>query len=158
MTLWNDKPNIEKWIKEACEANQVPDLVQKIRWQFNRRFASRMGDANCKTMLLRFSAILWNNATSEQKENTVKHETCHLITFHKFGKVEPHGDRWKSVMLECGQKPDRCHKVQTAKKTIEVKCVACSKIHLMGLIRSRKMKIGAAVYVCRDCGGKLVFV
>lgn len=159
MSLWTDKPLIIKWILETCQSNGVPELFPKIKWEFNSRFISKLGDASYKNLRLRFSAVLWARATIEQKEQVVKHETCHLVAFSKFGPaIKAHGLEWASTMRLAGQVPERTHKVQTAKKTIEVKCTNCTKVHLMGLIRARKMKAGISSYLCRDCNGQLVFV
>ena len=158
MSIWQDKPLIQKWIADACEANKVPELVPKIKWRFSNRFRTRMGDANSLTNMLRFSAILWNRATPEQKQNTVKHEACHLITWHLYGKVESHGKEWASTMRYAGQKPDRCHSVQTAKKTIDVICSGCKQVIKMGLIRARKMKRGERNYRCRKCNSVVEFI
>lgn len=157
MSIWTDKPLIQEWIKQACEANEVPDLVAKIKWRFNARFRSRMGDANCNTFLMRLSAPLWKHATPNDKENTVKHETCHLITRFKHGKVIPHGPEWKSTMFRAGQVPTRCHKVKTTKKTVDVICTGCMIVIPMGLGRAKKKKQGQ-IYRCKACGEKVEFV
>ena len=157
MSIWTDKPLIQEWIKQACEANEVPDLVAKIKWRFNARFRSRMGDANCKTFLMRLSAPLWKRALPADKENTVKHETCHLITRWKHGKVGAHGPEWKSTMIRAGQEPTRCHSVKTIKKTVDVVCTGCMIVIPMSVRRAVKMKQGQ-IYRCKACDGKVEFV
>ena len=157
MSIWADKENIKKWISEACISNSVPDLVPQIKYQFNNRFKSRLGDANLKTNVLRFSAVLWNKATPEQKQNTVKHETSHLITHKLYGKVPHHGSHWKQVMLRAGQIPTRTHNVQSVQKTIDVICTGCKQIIKMGLRRYARMRNGQR-YLCRNCNSAVEFV
>lgn len=157
MSIWQDKPLINKWILEALEANQIPELFPKIKWQFNNRFHNRMGDANYSKMRIRLSSVLWNKATQEQKESTVKHETCHIIAHAKYGDIKAHGAEWKRTMISAGQVPERLHKVQTLKKAVDVRCTNCQQIYKMGYLRAARMKKGQN-YSCNPCGGKVEFV
>lgn len=157
VSIWTDKEKINLWIKECCESNQIPELVPKIKWRFNSRFRSRLGDALCSKLQLRFSAILWTAATPEQKENHVKHETSHLIAWTKFGAVPAHGDQWKFIMLQAGQIPTRTHNVKSTKKTLNVICTGCKTTISIGSIRFRRMKNGKN-YLCTKCGSKVEFV
>ena len=157
MSIWTDKPNIERWIRETCEMNGVSEFAQKIKYQFSNRFLSRLGDANNTSKMLRFSAVLWKKATDADKENTVKHECAHLIAWEKFGKVPSHGKEWASVMIRAGQEPTRCHSIQTAKKTVDVICTGCKQIIKMGVRRAAKMKQGQN-YLCRGCGCRVEFI
>lgn len=157
MSIWTDKPLIQEWINQACIANEVPDLVPKIKWRFNAKFRSRMADANCVTLMLRFSVPLWNKATLLEKENTVKHETCHLIARTKYGKVQSHGEQWKQTMLRAGQQPLRCHSIKLPKKTIDVICTGCKLVIAMGSRRAVKMKQGQK-YLCKICKSPVEFI
>lgn len=158
-TIWADKPLIQQWIFEVCKDNNVSELVSKIKWRFNGRFRSRLGDANYRTMIIRFSAPLWGKATLEQKQQTTKHEIAHLISWYKYGpKIKSHGIEWKEIMIKAGQTPDVTHKIQTFKKTIDVICVGCITIHKMGLIRAHKLKSGQAKYNCKECGSSVEFM
>ena len=157
MSIWSDKPLIDKWISEACISNEVPDLIPKIKWRFNRRFRSRIADADWGTMTLRFSVLLWGKAPLEEKENTTKHEACHIIAHVKFGKVKSHGPEWKSTMFKAGQEPTRCHNIKLSQKTIDVVCTGCKIIIPIGSIRFRRMKNGKR-YNCKKCGSKVEFI
>jgi len=157
MSIWADKDNIRRWIQEACNDNQVPDLALKIKFVFNDKFRNRMGDAQGHLMLLRLSAILWLRATPAQKIDVVKHETCHLITWHKYGKVKSHGDEWKRAMVKAGLVPMRTHAVKTPKRSVKVQCLQCQNTYDMGMVRARRMKLGTK-YLCKTCSGGLVFV
>ena len=157
MTIWADKHLIQLWISEACILNEVPDLIQKIKWRFNGRFRRRMADANYQTLMIRLSAALWGKASQQDKENTVKHETCHLIARAKYGKVVSHGEQWKQTMLRAGQEPIRCHSIKLPQKTIDVVCTGCKIIIGMGLRRAAKMKRGQK-YLCITCNTPVEFV
>lgn len=157
MSIWTDKPLIQQWLVEACTANEVPDLVAKIKWKFNGRFRSRMGDANYNTFLIRLSAPLWKHALPADKENTVKHEACHLITRFKHGKVRAHGSEWVNIMIQAGQKPERCHKVKIVKKTVDVVCTGCMVVIPMGIRRAARLRNGQ-IYRHRACGQKVEFI
>lgn len=157
MSIWSDKPLINKWIEECCLANNIPELVPKIRWRFNNRFRARMGDAHLTKLELRFSVPLWGKATPEQKENTVKHEAAHLITFQKYGKVKSHGEQWRQVMLRAGQQPTRTHSVKSDRKTIDVICTGCKMIISMGSRRYARMRNGQR-YLCKGCNSPVEFI
>jgi SprT protein len=152
-------PEIERWIREACAANDYPELAGEIRWQFNARFGAKMGDAFYAKKLVRFSAPLWPRATPEQREQTVKHEACHLIAFDLEGyPAKGHGEHWAKCMRAAGLDPKRCHSVDTTgvkgkMKRYPLKCDC--RTHMVSVIKYNRIKRAFASYKCRLCQGKL---
>ena len=104
------------WVRLACERNEVAELAQAIVIEWNRRFTRRLGDAVFNPITfqskIRLSIPLWPRASSQDKRETVIHEACHIIVWHKFGLfVAPHGSEWRQAMRNCGVQPERTHVV-----------------------------------------------
>lgn len=159
MSIWQEKSKINQWILEACTDNGMPELFGKIRWQFNAKFRSRAGDANCHKMFLRFSLPIWLKATEEQKQDTVKHETCHLVAWVKYGPhIKSHGVEWQQTMIKAGLEPKRTHSVPVIKRSVDVQCTKCKQVYKLGLIRARRMLSGKSNYLCRQCHATVEFV
>jgi SprT protein len=94
----------------------VPELAQAIVIEWNPRFTRRLGDAvfNPTTFQskIRLSIPLWPRASIQDRMETVVHETCHIIVWHKFGLfIAAHGPEWKQAMRNCGIQPERTHDV-----------------------------------------------
>ena len=106
---------IRKWIRYACEMNDVPELSQVVQIEWNPRFTRRTGDAmycpHSYRATIRLSLPLWRRASEEQRRETVLHETCHVIAEYKFGILPPHGSEWKQAMINCGLEPVRTHAI-----------------------------------------------
>lgn len=101
---------IERWIREAFEANNAD--MSGVQWEWNATFTARMGDANYVLKRIRLSSPLWPRASEQERENTVKHEACHIITRMQYGySVKSHGLEWRATMRNCGLKAARCHRV-----------------------------------------------
>ena len=152
------KPEMQRVIRECCEANNVGYLAERISIEFNDRFTSRLGDANISLMRVRFSAPLWRRASVKERTNTVAHEACHLIARHKFGRrIKSHGGEWRACMLVAGYSPTRCHSVSTAglrksHKTCRAVC-GCTT-HMVTPKKFAAIAQGAK-WTCRNCHGKL---
>jgi SprT protein len=154
---------ITTWIKEACEANEMPWLTNRISWEFNGRFTRRMGDACLRTNRIRLSAPLWERAGAAEQKNTVKHEVCHLIAYkinNFIGSTEPHGKLWKACMIKAGEEPTRCHTVnrdglKRRQKRYKAKCRCMT--HTVTATKRGKMLRGQ-VRVCRRCRGRLELI
>jgi SprT protein len=106
---------IRRWIRYACERNDVPELAQVIQVEWKTRFTRRLGDAlynpRSYQARIRLSVPLWERATEEERRETVVHETCHVIAGYQFGSVPSHGVEWKEAMRKCGLKPIPTHSV-----------------------------------------------
>jgi SprT protein len=93
---------------------------------------------------------------------TVPHECAHLIARTIFGvHIKPHGNEWKTVMVQLGANPKRCHSYDTSNSTVYQKSkfvyeCRCQK-HVVGPTRHKKMLKGLR-YTCRNCRSILTFV
>jgi SprT protein len=95
-----DDREIRRWVRFACEQNEVPELSQVIVVEWNRKFVRRLGDAlyNPATYRarIRLSLPLWPRASEQDRRETTIHETCHVIVAYKFGYLPPHGPEWRN--------------------------------------------------------------
>lgn len=110
---------------------------------------------------LRINADLLQKNTAEVVEQTVPHEVAHLLTWHYFGKVDPHGDEWARVMRSLGREPNRLHSMEVEPARVEkrefiYRC-AC-KQHELTLRRHKKVLLGKNSYGCPSCNQVLRFV
>ncbi|MCE5302612.1 MAG: SprT family zinc-dependent metalloprotease [Planctomycetaceae bacterium] len=109
-------PPLHNWIQFACHQNEVAELAQAIQIEWNRRFTRRLGDAIFNPITfqstIRLSIPLWPIASEQDRMETVVHEACHLIVWHKFNQfIKPHGPEWRQAMENCGVQPLRTHEV-----------------------------------------------
>ncbi len=107
---------IREWIDFALERNDVGYLSSMIRVRWNRRFVRKFADAGygaCPPRgQIRISPFIWERATTEQRRETIIHETCHIVAFHLHGPaIKPHGIEWKAAMAKCEVEPIRCHNI-----------------------------------------------
>jgi SprT protein len=155
----------DKWIRSlvfsACHHNDVPELAQAIVIEWNRRFTRRLGDAVFNPITfqskIRLSIPLWPRASSQDRRETVVHEACHLIVWHKFDQlVAPHGSEWKAAMKNCGVQPVRTHDVDRAglaRRQRRFILLDCPNEHLcrMGVREFNQIQRGM-VMECKVCG------
>jgi len=150
---------ISEIIVDACNRNGVPDFANKVKYKFSKKMTVCGGKARLTQNLVVFGVAVWEAATPEQRTNIVYHEACHLIAYHKFGRMSladgPHGWRWKSCMIKCGQNPARTHSVKVERRPMkEVEC-DCG-IRYMGLTRYHRLISGEQTYYCRNCNKNVV--
>jgi predicted SprT family Zn-dependent metalloprotease len=152
------RARVRQVIGETCDTCGCPEMKEKISFSFNGRFTSKMGDAifyrsgpNAGWGRVRFSTPLWPRATEEKRDNTVIHEVCHVLADYIHGKRCKHGWQWKALMMKCGQKPERCHRVDTSGLRKSNKKVSCGcREFEFGPIRYKKVLNGHR-YVCNHC-------
>ncbi len=162
-TSSEDDRHIRRWIRFACECNNVDELAQVIVVEWNPRFTRRLGDASYSHVTfrarIRLSIPLWPRASERDRRETVIHEACHIIVGYRHGFVVPHGSEWKQAMKNCGVEPLRTHEVDRTglarrqkrfvlldcpHEGVERKC-RCSARELNRLRRGVEMW-------CRNCG------
>ncbi len=141
------------WMGEGCELLSLWEVYDLITIEFNKRFTSRMGDANGRKMLIRLSAPLWTVASEKQKRETVIHELCHIVDYYIHERSSHHGEPWKILMRQCGLEPQRCHVVDTAKfkkKRMRYRYACSCGKGVTTKVAYNRIKRGV-VYRCRTC-------
>lgn len=157
MTDYLSHSEIQQLVTETCEKLSIP----QVTWRFSGRFTSKMGEARPAIGFVRFSKPLWVRATVEERRQVIIHEVCHVAAFARHGACQGHGHTWRALMVFCGVKPDRCHKVDNTdlrrrrRGSRAVVCGCPGKTHTLGPVRVRHMLAGLRVYSCRQCGQKV---
>jgi SprT protein len=92
-------------------------------------------------------------------DQVVPHELAHLLVFHRFGRVAPHGREWRAVMENVLRVPaSRTHQFairSVQSNTFPYQC-ACQQ-HQLTVRRHNRVLRGESEYRCKECGEKLRF-
>ena len=147
------------WIEAAFAEFEMYDLAEKVSVTWSHRFATRAGEASWFQNKIRLSSQLWARMSQQDRYETAVHEAAHIIAHHLHpGKdIKPHGWEWQRVMVRCGVKPERCHKIDTSglkgkRKRYPAFCPC--KTHMITMNIVNKMRRGQ-VRVCKACRGQL---
>lgn len=84
-------------------------LTNHIRFKFNNRLTRIWGRAWQPNNLIELSTLLWLAGSEQDKKDTIIHEACHIIVWHKYGNtpdIKHHGKEWKMCMTLSGVEPD----------------------------------------------------
>lgn len=165
MSEYTTKEEISQLIKETFDVCGESDLFDCTKIQWNSRFTRRMGDARYNhfkgTGRVRFSSVLWNRATPEERRETIIHEACHVVAerhARRLGRrTAGHGPIWKRYMTQAGAKGDRCHTVNRdglRRKVRRVPAYCDCKEWQITKTRQTKMLKGYR-YGCPDCKASL---
>ncbi len=139
----------------------VPDLASRITICWNDRFSARMGDARWDVKVgagrIRLSLHLWPKASSQEQDETVIHEACHIIADFKTGRRQGHSREWREMMRHCGYtQAQRCHTVdceaihaRRLSMRVEARCGCPSPITVSRVVAARIR--GGAKAVCLRC-------
>lgn len=114
---------IRHWIKFACEKNNVSYLKSKISFRFNSRFSSTLAEAIYPDKQIIFSSSFWNKSIPKQKKEIIIHETCHIISWEKFGpNIKNHGIEWQKCMKICKMVPRKEYVITNIHKKVNCFC------------------------------------
>ena len=139
---------IKSNIQLTCERNNVSELCNKIQYQFVHKIQNAFSQCYVKAMLIEFSQALWDKATLDQKKNAVVHETAHIVTFYKYGKVnDNHGREWVKCVERAGE---TAHVLYCAEnENLPVVGCLCKK---RTIERAELDELKNNVYICKGCG------
>lgn len=111
-------------VKQACAAAQalvaktplgtpeVTAFLATVTVAYSRRMVGTAGTANLRTQRITLNARLLAQHP-EALQPTLIHELAHLLTYH-LHKHHGHGRPWQIVMLQLGQAPQRCHRLDVS--------------------------------------------
>lgn len=113
--------------------------------------------------------FLKNGHLEDMINVTLPHELAHLISRKVYGFLGGgHGRMWKSVMVNLGLRPDRCHNyslegVKTRRKSIyPCKCPTCGKVFNVTRRRQNEILSGVRIWHnnpgCRVVKAPLVMI
>lgn len=136
----------------------VQDWTPSIRLEFSNRMTRAMGYAKYRsppysrtspTYQITLSAPLFMRADTQERENTIIHEYCHLLDKFLYGSMDQHGPNWQNLMKKLGFEPTRCHNVNIeGLRTEYFRNCPCGARLRFGPTIYRKMKAGQI----RGCG------
>ena len=114
--------------------------------------------------VIRYNPYVFAKYFDDNINETIPHEVAHYVTdvLYGLGKIRPHGDEWKSVMQLFGVSAKRTANYDLTGlprrqyRTFVYHC-GCQDYELTSR-RHNKILRGQGHYLCRDCGGKLLFV
>lgn len=111
-------------VTQACAAAQAliattplhtPEMaafLATVTVAYSRRMVGTAGNANLRTQRITLNArLLAQNPQALQ--TTLIHELAHLLTY-QLHKHHGHGRPWQIVMLQLGQAPQRCHRLDVS--------------------------------------------
>lgn len=91
---------------------EVMAFLDTVTIGFSRRMVGTAGTANLRTQRITLNARLLAQHP-EALQPTLIHELAHLLTY-KLHKHHGHGRPWQIVMLQLGQAPQRCHRMDVS--------------------------------------------
>lgn len=152
-----------RFIKSAanyydCKIKEIPvlfDLVGKSAGMYRVRAGQRV---------IRYNPYVFAKYFDDNFNETIPHEVAHYVTDILYGlrNIKPHGAEWKSVMQDFGVAANRTANYDLSGlpvrkfQTFVYHC-GCQNYELTSR-RHNKILKGSGHYMCRDCGGKLLFV
>jgi SprT protein len=114
--------------------------------------------------VIRYNPYVFAKYYDDNFKETIPHEVAHYVTDMLYGlrKIRPHGSEWKSVMDVFGVAANRTANYDLSglpvrKHQLYVYHCGCQNFELTSR-RHNKIIRGTGHYLCRDCGGKLLFV
>lgn len=151
------------FIKSAAEYYQhalteIPvlfDLTGKAAGMYRVKAGQRV---------IRYNPFIFAKYFDDNFSETIPHEVAHYVTDVLYGlrNIRPHGNEWKSVMQVFGVAANRTASYdlsglpQRSFQKYMYHC-GCQNYELTSR-RHNKVVRGKGHYLCKDCGGKLVFV
>jgi hypothetical protein len=89
----------------ALYLDEIPVEISRrvARRRFGFHHSRGVGDVG------RIVVNLGMHATEAEFLNTLYHELAHAVAFWLHGReADSHGPKWKAIMVQLGQKPERC--------------------------------------------------
>ena len=145
------------------DTGKLFDEFSKFRMVQNT-VTSRSGQVSHKKMQVEIHALLLVAGREEQRDQTLLHETAHVIVGLLFpesrfrgSRIKNHGREWRAVMRQLGRKPDRCsnhdfmHEANVKKAKLMYACLRCEH----QFPAQRRKKHAPDLYKHKGCGGGL---
>lgn len=135
----------------ACQRLERDYPEPKILW--NQR-GTAAGTAWPDNNEIRLNPVLLLENQQAFMDEVVPHELAHLLVWHHFGRVAPHGKEWKWMMETILNVPARrTHRFameSLPRKTFPYSC-SCQS-HQLTVRRHNRVVRGEAEYRCVHCG------
>lgn len=97
---------------------ELPQLPEKIEWEWSSRLKRSLGRAYPKRSLIRLSVLLKKPEYAPLFTEVFCHEAAHLAVYLQHGSSVPlHGSEWKNFVRLAGFEPRRTLSVKTSPAT-----------------------------------------
>lgn len=152
-----------RYIQSASEYYERPFSGIPVLFDLTGR-AAGMYRVKAGQRVIRYNPYVFSKYFDDNFNETIPHEVAHYVTDMLYGlkKIRPHGSEWKSVMRVFGAGTKRTVNydltglpVRTHRKFIYF--CGCQNYELTSR-RHNKILRGTGHYLCRNCGGKLLFI
>lgn len=149
------KSAVEYYGEEMKEVPVLFDLTGKAAGMYRVKAGQRV---------IRYNPYVFAKYYDDNFSETIPHEVAHYVTDILYGlrRIRPHGAEWKSVMQIFGVAANRTANYDLSGLPVRsfqtyVYHCGCQNFELTSR-RHNKILKGTGHYMCRDCGGKLLFV
>ncbi|MGO1190673.1 SprT family zinc-dependent metalloprotease [Vibrio casei] len=160
-------PSISSALQEAIQ-NSIQYYLNKAISAFNYEYTSPdynfnvrgkvAGKAYLTLWQIRLNPILFLENQDEFLQHVIPHELAHLIAYHQFGRVKPHGKEWQYIMIEVfGISAQTRHSFDISSvqgKTFSYQC-QCRE-HELTIRRHNKIQRHQSYYHCTVCESQLI--
>ncbi|MFV0575248.1 MAG: SprT family zinc-dependent metalloprotease [Vibrio sp.] len=147
--------SLEKHLKQAESALQCSLSAPEIFYNVRGKVA---GKAYLTQWQIRLNPVLLIENPQAFVEEVIPHELAHLVAYHQFGRVKPHGKEWQYIMTNVfGVAPQTCHQFDVTSvqgKTFPYRC-QCQD-HQLTIRRHNNIIRNKTTYRCMKCGSQLV--
>ncbi|MBD2811271.1 SprT family zinc-dependent metalloprotease [Xenorhabdus sp. Vera] len=115
------------------------------------------GCARLQDWEIRLNPILLIENQQAFIDEVLPHELAHLLAYHQFGQVAPHGKEWRFIMetvLKVSANRTHQFSVNSVRSQIFTYYCRCRQ-HELTIRQHNKILRGKSCYICRQCGEKL---
>jgi predicted SprT family Zn-dependent metalloprotease len=154
--------HIRKLVRETCRTLGAPELSRKIKIAMSTRMTKAVGrarswfrEADFWHAEIQLAAKIWPHLEPDERDDTIRHEVCHVIHDFLYGNVtEHHGPRWKLLATQAGCRPEAVLKAGDilimAGINKRAQC-GCRGGCVVSNIQYKKMISGKRAYKCTKC-------
>ncbi len=143
-----------KHLNKAERVFQYPFPLPEVQFTVRGKVA---GKAYLNQWQIRLNPTLLIENTKEFVEQVVPHELAHLVVYHQFGRVKPHGKEWQYVMSKVFDLlPETRHSFDVSSVQGQTFSYLCQcREHQLTIRRHNKILRNQTQYHCTLCGSKL---
>ncbi|PHM46470.1 SprT family protein [Xenorhabdus mauleonii] len=141
-------------LAQASDFLQVTFPEPEINY---RQRGTIAGSARLQQWEIRLNPVLLIENQQAFIDEVIPHELAHLLAYHQFGKVAPHGKEWRFIMEVVLKVPaNRTHQFSVHSVRSQIFNYSCRcQQHELTIRQHNKILKGKSCYICRQCGEKL---
>nr|WP_277815797.1 SprT family zinc-dependent metalloprotease [Vibrio rumoiensis] len=146
---------IELYLQKAEQALECEFAIPTYNFKVRGKVA---GKAYLHLWQIRLNPTLLLENQEAFLQHVIPHELAHLITFHQFGRVKPHGKEWQFIMLNVFHIPAQTrHTFDVSSVQGETFLYQCQcRQHELSIRRHNKIQRQQMQYHCTACQSQLI--